>query len=410
MGGILGGGTAVGGVESRSPTIRRGTNLPRMGDFNEAVILDAIRRESRGLSRVELAAATGLSAQTVSNICRRLIDGGLARETGKRRAGSGKPRTVLQIDAGGRFAIGAHLDPAVITYVVLDLLGRVVAHRREPTPHVVDPDRTMAEISASIHALVTSSGVPSERILGLGIAAPGPLDPVAGLLVDPPELEGWGRVPLRDFLGAQTGLPVLLDKDVIAAAIAERWAGAAAHTGDFLFFYLGTGSGMGLVVDDTVLRGVTGNAGEIGGLDAACTTRAMVDEAVALGVLPPGSAPASPREAESGLGELCRRAQGDPVAAGIIDRWAERVGRGVSAAATLADSELIVFGGPIWPHLADRFLRVVPGIVAGSPFVKPTHPTVVTGTAVGDDVGAVGAACLVLDHMLSVRPQSLLLR
>ncbi|MET8824507.1 ROK family protein [Streptomyces sp. NPDC004610] len=282
-----------------------------------------------------------------------------------------------------------------MTYVVLDLLGRVVAQRRAPTPQRGGPERTMAGIGDAVHALIVSSGVPRERILGLGIAAPGPLDPAAGLVLDPPELPGWGRVPLRNVLSAATGLPILLDQDVIAAAFAERWAGAAAHTGGFLFFSLGTGSGMRLVVDDTVLRRASGNAGEIGGLDAGCIPRAMVEAAVL---------PVVPREAGSGAAELCRGAGADPAAAGVVDRWAEWVGRGVSPAATLVDAELIVFGGPSRPHLSERFLRIVAALVAGSPFVKPTRPTVVTGTA----VGAVGAACLVLDHMPSVRPQALL--
>ncbi|WP_226961310.1 MULTISPECIES: ROK family transcriptional regulator [Streptomyces] len=400
---------------SQQLTIRRGTNLPKMGDFNESVVLDAIRRVPDGLSRVELAEATGLSAQTVSNICRRLLDHGLARETGKKSTGSGKPRTLLQVSPEARYALGVHLDPAVITYVVLDLLGRVVTHLRTPTPRVADPDETLAGISASVRRLVTESGVPRDRILGLGIAAPGPVDMAAGLVVDPPELEGWRRVPLRDYLAAETGLPVLLDKDVIAAAIAERWAGAATDTGNFLFFYLGTGSGMGLVVEDTVLRGVSGNAGEVGGLGAACTTRAMVDEAMQLGVLGHEFTPTGPRDAERGLVELSRIAEApgggdDSAKAGdIIDRWAVRVGRGVCAAATLVDAEMIVFGGPIWPHLQERFLRIIPDMVAQSPFVKKIHPTAVTSTGVGEDVGAVGAACLVLDQTLSAQPRSLLL-
>jgi predicted NBD/HSP70 family sugar kinase len=317
---------------------------------------------------------------------------------------------LLQVNPQARYAVGAHLDPAVITYVVLDLLGRVVTHLSTPTPRVADPDQTLAGISASIRTLIEDSGVPRERILGLGIAAPGPVDVAAGLVVDPPELEGWGRVPLRDFLNEETGLPTLLDKDVIAAAIAERWAGAAAHTGNFLFFYLGTGSGMGLVVEDTVLRGVSGNAGEVGGLGAACTTRAMVEEAIQLGVLGHDYTPAGPRDAERGLVELSRLAEDNATAGDIIDRWAVRVGRGVCAAATLVDAEMIVFGGPIWPHLSERFLRIIPAMVEKSPFVKKIHPTAVTSTEVGDDVGAVGAACLVLDRTLSVQPQSLLLR
>jgi predicted NBD/HSP70 family sugar kinase len=232
----------------------------------------------------------------------------------------------------------------------------------------------------------------------------------SGLVIAPPELAGWGRVPLRDYLVEATRLPVLMDKDVIAAAVAERWAGAAANSGNFVFFYLGTGSGMGVVVDDVVLRGFSGNAGEVGGLYAACTTDALVAEAIELGVLGPEFKPASPRDAEQSLLVLCRHAAtGDQVAGEIIDRWAVRVGRGVSAAATLVDSEMIVFGGPIWPHLAERFMAIVPGIVDSSPFVKKIHPTAVTTTRLGIDVGAIGAACLVLDQMLSVQPQSLLL-
>jgi predicted NBD/HSP70 family sugar kinase len=217
-------------------------------------------------------------------------------------------------------------------------------------------------------------------------------------------------VPLRDYLTGSTGLPVVMDKDVIAAAIAERWAGVASNSGNFLFFYLGTGSGMGMVVDDVVLRGFSGNAGEVGGLDANCTTRALVDEAIVRGVLGTDHTPVGPRDAESSLRELAALAGGgDATAIGIIDAWAQKVGLGVCAAATLVDSEMIVFGGPIWPHLADRFLAVITPIVAGSPFVEKMHETVVVSTAVGDDVGAIGAACLVLDQALSAQPQSLLL-
>lgn len=93
--------------------IRRGASPPRLGGFNESVVLDAIRRHPAGLSRDELAGATGLSAQTITNIARRLLDRGIARETGKPHSiGNGKPRALLRIVPGARYAIGVHLDPA----------------------------------------------------------------------------------------------------------------------------------------------------------------------------------------------------------------------------------------------------------------------------------------------------------
>ncbi|WP_041820670.1 ROK family transcriptional regulator [Streptomyces davaonensis] len=381
-----------------------------MGDFNESVILDAIRRHSAGLSRVELAQATGLSAQTVTNITRRLLDQGTVRESGKLNTGSGKPRTLLEIVPTARYAVGIHLDPAVITCVLVDLLGRVVGERSRRTPSGGDTDEIAVDMADSVSALVAESGIDDTRVLGLGIAAPGPIDAAAGWVVDPPEMPGWGRYPLRDRLSEATGFSALLDKDVTAAVVAERWAGAGADSRNLLFFYLGTGSGMGLVVDDTVLRGVSGNAGEVGGLGAACSIRALVDEGIALGVLGAEFTVLDPADAQPGLEELASlAAAGESQAAGIIDRLAVRIGRGVCAAATLLDVDTVVFGGPAWHLLGERLLLTIEPMVARSPFVKATHATAVLTTTLGENVAAIGAASLVLDQALSAQPQNLLL-
>ncbi|MEV0845607.1 ROK family protein [Streptomyces sp. NPDC049954] len=390
--------------------IRRGTNLPRLGGFNESVVLDAIRRHPEGLSRVELAGATGLSAQTITNITRRLLDRGIARESGRRSVGSGKPRTLLRIVSGARYAIGVHLDPAVLTYVLLDLLGTVTARRREPAPYDAGPERVVAGTARSVSALLAESGVDRDRVLGLGIAAPGPVDLARGLVVGPPGLPGWGTVALRERLSEATGLPVLLDKDVIAAAVAEHWTGATTDSRDFLFCYLGTGSGMGLVVDDSVLRGSSGNLGETGGLCAACSTRALVDEAVELGALDDGFSTTVPRDAHRGMRRLAELvAEGEPRACGLVDRWGVRIGRGAGAVADLLDSATVVFGGPVWPLLGGRLLPAIEPVIAASPFVRRARPVAVTSSAIGEDVAAVGAACLVLDQALSAQPKSLLL-
>lgn len=397
-------------VRTAKRTIRRGTNLPRMGDFNESVVLDAIRRHPAGLSRVELAQATGLSAQTVSNITRRLLDRGVARESGKHNTGSGKPRTLLEIVPTSRYAVGVHLDPAVITCVLVDLLGTVVAQRSQRTPSGGDTDGITADMAASVSALIAEAGIDSGRVLGLGIAAPGPIDASVGWVMDPPELPGWGRYPLRERLSEATGLPALLDKDVTAAVVAERWAGAATDSRNLLFFYLGTGSGMGLVVEDTVLRGVSGNAGEVGGLGAGCSTRTLVDEAIALGVLGAEYTVLDPADAQRGVKRLAELAAGGEAQAdGIIERLALRIGRGVCAAATLLDVDTVVFGGPTWQLLADRLRTTIEPMVARSPFVRATHPTAVVSTTLGENVAAVGAASLVLDQALSAQPRSLLL-
>ena len=404
-------------------SVRRGTNLDRVGGFNDAVVLDAIRR-SEQLSRVELAEATGLSGQAISNIARRLLEAGLVREAGRRRsAGLGKPRTLLELEPTGQYAVGVHLDPAVVTVVLLDLTGDVIARRRVDTPYADDPDVLIDGIAATIEDVITESGATRDRITGVGIAAPGPIDVERGIVVDPPNLSAWHLVPLRDELRERTGLPVLLDKDVTAAASAEKWAGGG---GSFVFFYLGTGVGAGLVIGDEVVRGASSNVGEIGhvivdpdGPLCYCGRRGcvgetsrpryLVQQAVQAEVLAQGIDLDDRHAVDVAFARLCTAAgAGAGVAREIVAALAERIAKVVEDIANLLDLERVVFGGPHWEQFAPLFGDAVRTALDGRFLVGSVHPFEVAGTALGADVGAIGAASLVLDQTFSPNPSVLL--
>lgn len=210
---------------------RRGANLPSIGGFNRTVVLDAVRRSPDGLSRVELASRTGLSAQTVSNVTRFLIEAGMIVESGTVVAGRGKPRTILRLEPGSRYAVGVHVDPAVVTYVLLDLAGTVVASSTTSTPTADDPSEVVRTIGSAVDGLIADAGVDVDGVLGVGIASPGPIDVDAGIVVDPPFLPRWRDVPLRDALAEATGHPVLLEKDVTAAAVGEMFLAGSPRPG-----------------------------------------------------------------------------------------------------------------------------------------------------------------------------------
>jgi predicted NBD/HSP70 family sugar kinase len=397
-----------------------------MGDFNLTVILDAIRRTTGGLSRVELAQIVGLSPQTISNISRRLLDQNLIVEAGKEGSGPGKPRTILRLNPGGMYALGVHLDPAVTTFVVLDLVGAVVRHSRIKTPGGNDPSAVITTIAAELAQLVTDSGVDRSRIAGVGVAAPGPIDLDNGTVVDPPLLPGWDRVELREALARATGYSVLVDKDVTSAAVAETWAGGPSGAGSFVVMYMGTGMGCGIVLNDEVIRGTSGNAGEIGHIvvdpdgppcdcgqrgcvKSSCIPQVLVAEAEAAGILegPPASSAA---EIKQSFADLCARAYGgDERASAILDKSAVLVARAVSVVTNTLDVERVVFGGPFWTCLSQRYLELIPSLLDTNSAARLIHPIEVVGTGVGEDVGAIGAASLVLEHTLAPRAQRLLL-
>lgn len=405
--------------------MRRGTNLPRMGDFNQSVILDAIRRSNEGLSRVELVDLIGLSPQAVSNITRRLLAEELIVEAGKSGTGPGKPRTILRINPSGRYAIGVHLDPALMTVVLMDLMGAVIQRRVRETPIGTEPGQIIDGIAGEIRTLLAESSVDPARIEGIGVAPPGPIDQPAGTVVNPPLLLGWDRVPLRDALAEAIEMPVFVEKDVTAAAVAEIWGGGHESTQSFVFIYIGTGIGSGIVVDGEVLRGSSGNAGEIGhivtdpnGPECACGMRgciavtcdpqSLVREAEERGVLSEENHRNG--DVADGLLQLCAAAEaGDKVACDIITRAAVRTARAVSVLVNVLDVDRVVFGGPFWAPLANRYLEIVPSSLLDFRAARSIHPVEVVSTGIGHDVAAVGAACLMLERTLGPRAERLML-
>lgn len=406
--------------------MRRGTNLPRMGDFNQAVILEAIRRSVEGVSRIELAAATGLSAQTVTNITRRLLDDGLIAEAGRAINGPGKPRVILRLVADSRFSIGVHLDPAVITLVLLDLSGAVVRRRVVRTP-AKDPRRIVDVMAQAIEAMIADAGIDREAVAGVGVAAPGPLDAARGTVIDPPKLHGWHRVPLRAVLAEATGFAVALEKDTTAAAVGELWTGNGPADDSFLFVYLGTGIGASLVRGGEAERGSSRNFGEIGHIvvdpdgplcacglrgcvDVVCTPQAIVEQAESAGVFPDDREGNDVEAVEVRFTQLCARASaGDLQALQVLRRAAAHLSVLISVLTNAFDVDRVVLGGPFWSRLASVYLEEIPPALDRRSATRAVRQLPVEGTVVGDDVGAVGAACVVLDAVLTPRASDLYL-
>ncbi|MGW4639446.1 ROK family protein [Sphaerisporangium sp. NPDC004334] len=262
--------------------MQMGTNLPRVGSYNRAVVLEAIQ-VSDGISRVQIAERSGLTAQTVSVIVRRLLEDGLVVEDGSLPSSGGKPRTILRVDPGAGYAVGIHFDPGELSYVLADLAGQPVTMRREAVPPGLAPDTVIRQMARTARDMLSRAGVPDDKVLGIGLACPGPLD-ADGVMNFPPRLTGWDHVPIRRLLEEHTGFPVTFDNDAAAAAIGERWAGSARSTSSFAYLYLGTGIGGGLFLDNQIYRGSSLNAAEFGhitvmpdGPDCYCGNRGCIE-------------------------------------------------------------------------------------------------------------------------------------
>ncbi|MEM9684817.1 MAG: ROK family transcriptional regulator, partial [Pseudomonadota bacterium] len=217
-----------------------GANAGRARSHNRQVILDRIRASGR-VGRAEIARATGLTTQAVSNIIADLLDDKMIVERGRQVAGRGMPAVQYALNAKGGYALGVEIRPDAVFAALLNLCGETVASSRAPLP---SNDRaTVTEtVLSQREALLKSSNTPRKRLLGAGLVMPGPFG-ATGISDSETELAIWDGIAPGDWFAEALDLPVVIENDANAAAIAERVAGVAAELDTYAFIYFGKGVG-----------------------------------------------------------------------------------------------------------------------------------------------------------------------
>lgn len=393
---------------ARRRTVHRAFDQWALGSFNEKLVIESVRVKG-SLSRVEIAERTGLTPQAVSRITRNLLTTGFLVEEERRSTGKGKPRVPLRLRPDAACAIGIHVDPEKITHVLVDLCGQVQDRRSLAVTPRSNPQSCLEWMARTTTAAIETAGPIGAKLLGVGVAAPGPLDVYEGVLLNPPLWAEWGEFPLRAELSRMLNLPVLLEKDATAAAIGEQWLGAGGSSTDFVYLYLGAGAGSGAFLNGDVYRGASGNAGEFGELTAYTLDRVTPEGGPEM---VPECAPMSAVVAqamEAGLtvpaGEVtydavcAAAANGDPRAVGAIREVARVVARGAVAMTDLYDTDLMIVGGPaVPPEVAELYLAAISTAVNRFPMARRVRPVRVTYSTLSASAAAVGAAAGVF-HM-----------
>ena len=229
--------------------------------------------------------------------------------------------------------------------------------------------------------------------VAVGIAAPGPLDTVTGVVDHIPTLPGWEGFALRDRLARAFGLPAVVENDGIAAAQGEWRHGAGRGLAHLVYVTVSTGVGGGVVVDGRLLHGRRGMAGHVGHMRVAeegpvCSCgRVGCFEALASGT-------AFGRRADGGAEAVARARQGDPAALALLAEEARLLGRGFASLAHLYAPERIIMGGGV----AQAFDLLAPGIRAefDAEAMPPFRTVEIVPAALGDNAGLIGAADLAL--------------
>jgi predicted NBD/HSP70 family sugar kinase len=233
--------------------------LNTIRDINQQIVLNYIR-EREPISRAEIARETDLQRSTISAIVEALTAEGLVEEVGEGESTGGRRPTLLRLRTKEAIAVGVAITPTCTMVATSDLAGRIVEQKEFLTDP--DPDKTLGEVISLVREIsVRNKG----SIEAVGISLPGLVDPSTGTAVYVPYFK-WRDIPVSKTIASAVGLPVIIDNDANAVALAELWFGRpeVSDARDFILVLVNEGVGTGIIFDGQVYRGQRGAAGEFG--------------------------------------------------------------------------------------------------------------------------------------------------
>lgn len=313
--------------------------------------------------------------------------------------------------------IAVDLGGTQIRAAVCDADGQIYKRVARLTKAPEGPAAVLARINETIAEAVEGTGL--DAVAGIGIGAPGPLDPTSGTILAAPNLPGWVNVPLRNLVSAHFGKPTFLGNDANVAGLAEMTYGAARGVRDLIYLTISTGIGSGIVVDGRMLLGARGLAAEAGhtiikpdGPKCGCGNRGCIETFAAgpaisrdvVGRLKAGKASKITRLVGGDLDKVDARvvseaaAAGDKLAVNAFRRAGKYLGLGIVNLLHLFNPRMIVLGGsvtkagpllfdPMWEAIR---ARAMPAYLEGLSIVP---------AALGDDVGLLGALALAVTEL-----------
>jgi len=232
-----------------------------MKQLNISMVLELIRKQGP-ISRSEIAELTKLTPATISNISKELLNIDFIKETSLGESTGGRPPVMLELNPEAAFVIGINLGPGNIEGVITNIEGKIIRKT------VVKLGRVEAQvvvdtIKAIIKEIISDVAIPKEKIIGIGMAVHGIVNSQTGVSEYAPFYD-WKHLPLKEMIEKEFDIPVLIDNDVNAMALAESWFGIAKSIPNFVTIFVGNGVGSGVIIQNSTYYGVSYSAGEVG--------------------------------------------------------------------------------------------------------------------------------------------------
>ena len=384
-------------------------HLQQVKQKNMSAVLQVLWQQER-ISRVELVTETGLTSGTITNLVQELVERRVVREAGAISGAVGRRRIQLQLDDALHRIIGIDIGRTSFAVVVTNLAGRIESSAGGDLPQGHDPETTLDLVARNVNALMDEARAVGGRILGIGVGIPGPMDADAGVLLQPPNFQGWRDFPLRRVMQERFSLPVWMEDDARTSALAERWYGRGKEGGDLVFVTMGVGIGSGIIIDGKLARGAHGLCGQVGHM-----TIVPFGEACPCGNFgcweTVGSIPGMIRRygRDISIGELFALAGADDaLAQKIVDETISYLVIALINVCNMYDPVTVVLGGRLFSHFAIHLHEIAERVRAHA-YASVRERIRIEASTFGDLQSAMGAAGLVLNALM-VEPMRTLMQ
>lgn len=364
--------------------------------MNERAVFAEVFRAGKA-SRPELAGITGLSKPTIAVALNNLEDAGLLRQVGLRAGPAGRSALLYEVRPEAGYVLAVDIGRAFVRTALANLVGDIVA-RKEERSHGARNRDLVAQLTRLADELAELAGITRGDITLAVFGTPGIHDKANGSLHLAPNLPGWGRRNSLARLAEITGATYVVENDADLAAIGEATYGLGRGVRHFVYVSMGTGTGMGIVIDGKLYRGSRGAAGEIGYLpvgdgdpllDQPGSRRRGMFESVASAAAVVKTSQRLGMVGVTTAKEVLDAARaGDEAALRTVDREIDHLGRALAGVIAVLDPELVVLGGGVGSHAGDLLTRP---LLERLRLLVPLQPPRIEVSTLGTDAVLFGA-------------------
>jgi predicted NBD/HSP70 family sugar kinase len=363
-------------------------------------------REEVAVTRADLARVTGLARSTVAQRVDTLLAKGLLIDSGGSVSTGGRPPAVLAFNRDAGVVLVADLGATHARVAVSDLAGTPLAERAADQDIAFGPERVLTWLDERFAELLEELGRSPEDVRGIGVGVPGPVEFDSGRPVNPPIMPGWDDFPIPEWFAGRYRAPVLVDNDVNIMARGEHrmhWR----ETEHLLLIKVGTGIGCGIVADGHIHRGARGAAGDIGHIQATSSDDVICRcgnigclEAIAGGQALAERLAAQGEDASQSRDVVRLVRSGHPGAIRMVRDAGRTLGEVLAGTVNFFNPAVIVIGGDIAEAHAQLLAGAREGIFSRS-LPLATRDLRIVPSRLGDRAGVIGAATMVIEHVLS---------